>query len=165
MNKSTTIIETLKKEATACFNMVELAINNMEDENWGKMENEWSYASTLYHIIETFEFYIHDSDKGMKEAGELGIKTTNIADDEIQAKINIQKKSFFLEYLEKVKELVFSKLSSYTDQNLYEKDDFSKWGFTSRFYKYSYVLRHTMFHTGEINKFLRDSKRTRLKWL
>lgn len=66
-------------------------------------------------------------------------------------------------YLEKTKNRLLNKISSYTIEELFEKDKFSEWGFTSRFHKFSYTLRHTMMHTGELNKNLEDLNKTRIK--
>ena len=165
MSDSNKLIDVIKKEVKVCFDMIELAINNMDDNEWGETKNEWSYATNLYHIIETMEFYLYDNENGMNNAGELGIKTEDLSKEEIPTQINQLKKPFFVKYLERVKDLLFTKLETFTDSDLYDTDDFSKWGFTTRYYKYSYVIRHTMFHTGELNLLLRNSGRSRIKWL
>ena len=137
----------------------------MDDRMWKEFVNEWSYVGTLYHIIDTLEFYSYNSPKDMKEVGELGINTSNINENEIQEQIQSKEKKFFLEYLEKVKSLVNTRIESFNESDLNEQDVFAEWGFKSRFHKFSYVLRHTMFHLGELNKYLRDNNRSRIKWL
>ena len=106
----------------------------------------------------------YNEPRDLSKAGGLGICEQNLSDDEIKI-IDSKPKAFFFKYLENVRNLVSEKITTLSTEVLISKDKFSEWGFTSRFHKFSYTIRHTMFHTGELNKNLRDLEKTRLKWL
>ena len=165
MTEKGTVHAVLNAEYNAVCNMIKLAIENMDESKWNTKTNDWSYVTTLYHIIDTIEFYSYDGPDEMSLKGGLGLKEIHLTEDEIEKQLADKKKDFFYEYIEKIREKILNKINSLTPDQLQERDDFSKFGFTSRFYKYSYVLRHTMLHAGELNKTLRDMNRPRIKWL
>ena len=165
MTEKGTIHTALYVEFNAVCDMIKLAIENMDESEWQTKTNDWSYVTTLYHIIDTIEFYSYDGPDEMGLHGGLGIKETDLSDEKLEQQLVNIKKDFFYDYLAKVKEKILKTINSFTPDQLHEQDDFSKFGFTSRFHKYSYVLRHTMLHTGELNKTLRDMNKTRIKWL
>lgn len=155
----------LLQELQVSCDMVKLAIENMDETIWSKKTNDWSYVHTLYHIIDTIEFYSYDEPKKLVENGSLGIIAPNATDEQVQQIISEKSKKFFFDYLEKVKIFASDTITSLSTAELFEKDKFAEWGFTSRFHKFSYTLRHTMMHTGELNKQLRNLGKTRIKWL
>lgn len=159
------IFSVLIQEFNVSCDMIKLAIENMDETKWYERHNNWSYNHTLYHILESIEFYSYDDPKGMETKGTMGISSENLTKEELDKLIDGKPKDFFFSYLAKVRKLITDKLSSFTVDELFAKDSFAEWGFTSRFHKFSYVLRHTMMHTGELNKTLRDLQLTRIKWL
>lgn len=155
----------LIQELNASCDMVKLAIENMDPSIWSIKTNEWSYIQTLYHIIDTIEFYSYDEPKKLIKEGGLGVHLPTSTKEEVNKVIDGQPKEFFFDYLEKVRAFTTEKINSFSSEELFSTDKFSDWGFTSRFHKLSYTLRHTMMHTGELNKTLRDLQKKRLKWL
>lgn len=160
----TQIVDTLVQETKVVFDMINLGITNMDDQIWTEIENDWSYLNTLYHIIETLEFYIYDNPEELKQST-LGIKIREVSEGKINLKIININKITMNEYLDEVQKLVLSTLNSYNDYDLLKTDEYAKWGFKSIFHKISYTLRHTMFHLGELSKFLRENDYDHMKWL
>lgn len=155
----------LIQELNASCDMVKLAIENMDSKIWSNKTNEWSYVQTLYHIIDTLEFYSNDEPKKLIKEGGLGVYLPTSTKEEVNKVIDEKPKDFFFDYLEKVRNFAIEKINSFTTDELFSTDKFAEWGFTSRFHKLSYTFRHTMMHTGELNKTLRDLKKKRLQWL
>ena len=165
MDEMSNLQSVLVQEFTVSCDMVKLAIENIDASIWSTKQNEWSYVQTLYHIIDTIEFYSYDGPKDLVKTSNLGIHGPNLSKDEVDELIDTKTKEFFFDYLEKVKKLIINTIQSFSVEELLTKDKFSEWGFTSRYHKFSYTLRHTMLHTGELNKNLRDLNKTRIKWL
>lgn len=164
MSEKSNVHTVLVQELNGSCDMVKLSIENMDDNIWSEKKNEWSYVNNLYHIINTIEFYCQDGPNDLKEKGSLGINEHGLSKEEVKKKIEEEPKEFYLDYLEKARKQLIEKINRYSMDELFRPDDFSEWGFTSRFHKYSYTLRHTVFHTGELNKTLRDLQKTRIKW-
>ena len=165
MTEKNTMHSVLNSEFNAVCDMIKLAIENIDESVWHAKTNDWSYVTTLYHIIDTIEFYSHDGPDDMSLKGSLGITESDLTEEKLEKQLVGKKKDFFYTYIENIREKILTKIKSLTVDELQESDDFSKFGFTSRFHKYSYVLRHTMLHTGELNKTLRDMNKTRIKWI
>lgn len=165
MSETSNLHTVLVREFDASCDMIKLAIENTDETIWSRKTNDWSYVLTLFHIIDTIDFYSYDEPKKLVERGSLDDVDPNNSKEEIDKIIEGKTKNFFYDYLEKTRKLITDKIQSFSQKELYEKDKFSEWGFTSRYHKYSYTLRHTMMHTGELNKTLRDLNKTRLKWL
>ena len=55
----------LLAQFNSTWKMLEVAITNVPDEYWYGIDKEWNYARTVYHIIETQEFYIQNTPEGM----------------------------------------------------------------------------------------------------
>ncbi len=165
MSEEQSIKTVLIQELTMSFDMILMAINNMDDTNWDSEQNEWSYVTTLYHIIHSIEFFAYNGTEAMFLHGSVSGLVTGLSKEDAKNQIRIKKKEFFLNYLERVKKLVFDILSTYQDHNLIEQDNFAEWGMSCRLQKFIYTLRHSMFHIGELNKNLRDLQKPRIKWL
>ena len=165
MPELTNLHVVLLREFDVSCDMIKLAIDNMDATIWSTKKNDWSYVLNLYHIIDTIEFYSQDKPKNLVKEGGLGIHAPDKSEEEVNALIEGKTKEFFHEYLEKVRNKIAEKIKSFSLDELFGQDSFAEWGFTSRYHKYSYTLRHSMLHTGELNKTLRDLNRTRIKWL
>ncbi len=165
MIKQSTITTVLLEEFKDTCDKIRLAIDNMDESIWNIKTNKWSYAKNLYHIIETIEFYSYDSPKDMETRGELGIKTANKTNEEIENELKTKHKEFFYNYLEQVQKLIITTIAQKKTEEFIKPDLFEEFGFKSCYHKYSYVLRHSMIHAGELNKTLRDLGKTRIKWL
>jgi hypothetical protein len=155
------IKETLMQEIEVCLRMTNLAINNMDDQHWGEVSNNWSYAKTLHHVISTFEFYIQDG----PEAERLGLNTQGKTDEELHQIFGSKDHEFFRDYFQQVEHLVMEHMNGFNDKQLLMTDAFGEWGFKNRLHKFSYLFRHTMIHLGELSKTLRDQHRDVVRWL
>ncbi|MHA2100484.1 MAG: DinB family protein [Candidatus Kariarchaeaceae archaeon] len=146
------------------FKKVERAIENMDQLQWGQVFNRWSYAKTLYHIIETYEFYIYDGPEGFRFGSELGVDLKVLPENEVHWITGNKDKEFYKNFLKRVTSLVNNRLSEFSEDQLLENDKFGEWGFHNRLHKLSYVVQHSMMHLGEINKTLRDLEKDTIKW-
>ncbi|MHA2299953.1 MAG: hypothetical protein ACXACD_03260, partial [Candidatus Thorarchaeota archaeon] len=72
-------------------------------------------------------------------------------------------KNDMLIYLKKIESSLEAKLDSFSDKDLLEPDGFAK-SHPNRLSKYLYLMRHTMYHLGELARVLRNCNCERLKW-
>jgi uncharacterized damage-inducible protein DinB len=140
------------------WNMLREAIANVPDEFWYGTEHDWNYALTVYHIIETQEFYLGDNPKEMVWGKLLGKKDN----EEATAQDKYPSKESLLDYLAEIEERIQEYLKHVTLTQLLEKDGF-KW-FSSIFQKWLYLLRHNAHHLGELGRMLREWECKRMKW-
>ena len=160
-----TFTESLLRQFTNSWNLYQQAINKVDEFNWFQFsfqnsENYWGYALTLYHILETTEFYFRNNPEGMEWGKRGNIQWDNI--DELKTSIKTLTKDLIIEYKSDIQQSVLLVLQNMTDSQLLEQDDFT-W-FPSIFEKLIYLLRHNLMHLGEINKYLRDRSLPRLSW-
>jgi uncharacterized damage-inducible protein DinB len=156
-----TIIEGLHRQFMSSFKMLRNAIENVPEEKWHNGGEGWFFSLTAYHIVETLDFYLRKSPDGMKWGGQAGYDWEKSKDIETDVLPNITKK-IVSAYLDEVEERLTEIFSSLDTSNLNSKDDFP-W-FSSMFEKLIYVLRHSMQHTGELSKTLRDLQCKRVEW-
>ena len=124
---------------------------------------EWTYSSTVYHILETADFYIKDNPDEMKWGLKAGYDWNTDSKEIIKMKLKELTKSLLLEYLEEIDKKINDFLIEKSDEDLLKKDDFH-W-FDSIYDKLVYLLRHNSYHLGELAKTLRDWKCDRIKWV
>ena len=55
----------LLSQFSSSWAMLKLAIENCPDEYWYGTDKDWNFSRTVYHIIETQEFYMRNSPEGM----------------------------------------------------------------------------------------------------
>ncbi len=145
------------------WKILEQAIEVVPDEEFSKNINDWSYSYTIYHVIETAEFYTREKPGGMGFGNRIGIDWNNDSSELIiEKKLKITK-SLLLEYLNEVKENFTDKVDSQNDDEILAKDDFGEW-FPSIYEKYIYLLRHNMFHIGELSHSLREVEDIKISW-
>ncbi|NPD89490.1 MAG: DinB family protein [Asgard group archaeon] len=142
--------------------MLREALIKCPDEKFHESIGEWSYSWTIYHIIETAEFYIRDTHEGMKWGSRAGFDWNEDSKKIISKKKSEITKKFLFEYLEDINERVINFLKEKSDKDLLKKDGFH-W-FKSIYEKLVYLLRHNSFHLGELAKTLREWKCERIKW-
>ena len=145
------------------WTMLQEAIENCPDELWYKGGDEWIFSWIVYHIIETANFYSKDNPDEMTWGVISQIDWDNDSEEDIKKKKekNITKE-IMEEYADTIKQQINEILSNTTDEHLLRKDDFH-W-FNSIYEKYIYLLRHNMFHLGELAQLLRFTKCERIKW-
>lgn len=134
------------------------AIDNCPDECWYGTDKDWNFSRTVYHIIETQEFYIRNTPEGMVW-GKLLVDKENkdTPPEEIYPE-----KAVLLEYLNDIGNQIKDYLKIITKEELLEKDGF-KW-FSSIFEKLLYLLRHNAHHLGELGRMLREWNCERMHW-
>ena len=120
-------------------------IDSISDEKWIQVhfhddENFWAFSLTVYHILETTEFYMQDSPEEMV----WGRKGQIDWDSKLplEKKIVHLTKSLIKQYLEEIKNELNSTLRLTHVDQLFTPDGFS-W-FPSVLDKYLYLLRHNM---------------------
>jgi len=139
--------------------MLDQAFDGVNDEDWLKDVNGWTYADVIYHILITQEFYTRDTPKGMKWGelyGDPKLKTSNPRE-------YYPDKETLIRYSKKVKQSVEDYLKSMSDENLYRSDGF-KGHLSSIHLKLLYLLRHNAHHLGELALVHRTINSDKIKW-
>ncbi len=159
------LLVVLSRQFNHSWVLLSQAINNISDDRWGQVlthnhDNYWVFSLTVYHILETSDFYMRNSPDGM-EWGKKGQIDWD-SDFPIEKKINNLTKSLINQYLEEIKEKMNSVLLFTPINQIFKSDGFS-W-FPCVLDKYLYLLRHNMMHIGELNKSLREWRYPRINW-
>lgn len=148
----------LLSQFSSTWKMLREAIDNCPDEYWYGTDKDWNYSRTVYHIIETQEFYLRDTPEGMEWGKLFGdVNNPNLPVDTVYPS-----KGILLDYLEKLEKSITEYLKDVKLDNLITKDGF-KW-FSSVFEKLLYLLRHNAHHLGELGRMLREWDCNRMKW-
>ncbi|MFX1284167.1 MAG: DinB family protein [Promethearchaeota archaeon] len=154
----------LSQEFKNSWNILRQAIENITEEHWLEMVNEWSFSLTVYHIIETAEFYSRNTPEGMEWGKIAGFNYETDTDEmKIQKQARITKE-LLLDYLAEIEERITNYFENTRDEDLFEKDGFDP-HLKSILEKLLYLLRHNMHHIGELNKALRDWNCQRINWI
>ncbi|MFQ6126147.1 MAG: DinB family protein [Candidatus Heimdallarchaeota archaeon] len=153
----------LLNQFNSSWKMLRQAIEIIGDENWSKTANNWSFVWTVYHIIETADYYRRNTPKGMEWGKRAGINWETDSEEIIEQKKIAITKAQVLAYLEDVKTQIIHFLENATDPDLLTTNDFDE-GKLLILEKMLYLLRHNMHHIGELNKALRDWKSQRIQW-
>lgn len=154
--------------------MLRQAIKNVPDESWSagldhrygswvdtEVMNIWYYSYVVLHLIESADFYSRDDTDDMVWGGAIGGIDWKKESPHVTAS-RIAKKDM-LKYLAKIESVLEAKLNSFSDKDLLESDGFAK-SHPNRFSKFLYLMRHTMYHLGELARVLRNCNCERLKW-
>jgi uncharacterized damage-inducible protein DinB len=158
MNTTDLLIDGLLSQFKSTWIMLREAIDKVPEEFWCLTEHDWSYSKTVYHIIETQEFYLRDTPKGMEWGKLLKKQETQMK----ESKESYLSKKVLLEYLEDTKQTIVNYFNIVSYDNLFAKDGFD-W-FDSVFQKLLYLLRHNAHHLGELGRMLREWECNRMKW-
>ncbi len=152
----------LLKQFESKWKMLRDAVDKCPEEKWHEGEGDWIYSWSVYHIIETADFYSRNNPESMTWGIKTGINWDIDSKDEIISKKSKITKSFLNNYLEEIELRISRSLSETKDKDLLLKDDF-RW-FDSVYEKLVYLLRHNSFHIGELAQKLRNWRSERLKW-
>ena len=174
MSDEKRIVKNLVKQFESSWLMLRQCIENIPDEKWAigikvidkpwseaKGENIWYYSDRVYHIIQTVEYYANDDPKTMKWGSRIGGIEWRKESPEITA--SRIKKDDMLEYVEETEKKLREKLMSFSESDLFEVDGFSEWQ-DSRFAKFLYTMRHSMWHIGELSRAHREYDCKRISW-
>ncbi|MHA1304337.1 MAG: hypothetical protein ACTSQE_12240 [Candidatus Heimdallarchaeaceae archaeon] len=160
--KRDTIGKILQKQYNSGWDMLEQAINKVDLEKMYMTEKEWKFVKFAYHIIETADFYSRSTPEGMKWGSKANIDYKEDTEEIIEKKWRELAKSDLLRYHNEIKEKISTILTKTTNVDFMLKDDFH-W-FDTILEKYLYLLRHTMYHIGELAKALRNWDCSHIKW-
>ncbi|NHJ40057.1 MAG: DinB family protein [Asgard group archaeon] len=152
------ITSAILSQFSSTWKMLREAIDNCPDEYWYGTDKDWSYSRTVYHIIETQEFYLRESPEGMV----WGKLLEEISKSDSETDTIYPSKDILLDYLEKIEKSITEYLKDIKFENLIIKDGF-KW-FSSVIEKLLYLLRHNAHHLGELGRMLREWECKRMKW-
>lgn len=148
------------EQFSQCWMMLQQAIENVPDNLLYRNQSDWIFAKVVYHIIETADFYIRETPKGMEWGKRFPI---NWEVDSLEIISDVINKSSLLEYLDKVTSKLVIKVQTFNQETWLLKDEFGEW-FASIFSKFLYLLRHTMLHIGELSKALREVEGKKIVW-
>jgi uncharacterized damage-inducible protein DinB len=148
----------LLAQFSSTWKMLHEAIENCPDEYWYGIDKDWNYSRTVYHIIETQEFYFRDTPEGM-EWGKLLVDKDN---PEAPTNNIYPAKDVLLAFQGDLEIQIREYLKTVSLDDLITKDGF-KW-FSSVFEKLLYLLRHNAHHLGELGRMLREWECERMKW-
>ncbi len=152
----------LLSQFRASWDMLRQAVDKVPDGLWHRGSREWYFSLTAYHVVETMDFYSRDTPEGMRWGGHAGFEWSEDTDVEREVLPKITKE-IVISYLDDVSERLTTYLSSVVDADLRPQDGFH-W-FSSIFEKLVYLLRHSMHHTGELARMLREWGCERVKWV
>lgn len=155
-------IEANLNQLTASWDMIATAIEIIPDEVFIETENDWSPNDCLFHIIETNRFYLSNSPSDMNWGEKAGIDRNSQSEDEVKSKTKKISKLLLKEYLTEIRDEYRPKLRLMEDEQFLSKTDFV-W-FQSYHEQLLYLIRHNMYHLGEISYYLRNKGFTRLQW-
>jgi uncharacterized damage-inducible protein DinB len=141
--------------------MLRVAVENVPDDKWHERGKDWYFSLTVYHIVETMEFYLGENPDTMTWGAKAGFNWEEADDKEKDILPKITKKLVMM-YLDEVETLAKNTITTLSIETLSSKDGFH-W-FKSVLEKLLYLLRHNMHHIGELSKTLRDWECKRAKW-
>ncbi len=162
-NKNVYLGEVLSQEFHHTWQMLRQAIKNITPSKWNERIHDWSFSFTVYHIIETAEFYNRNTPEGMEWGKRAGFSWTENSDEEILERMAALTKEDMVNYLNDIEESITKYLANVSVEDLFTTDGFDN-GKLLIIKKLLYLLRHNMHHIGELNKFLRDIDSTRINW-
>lgn len=156
------IVNSLLKQVNACHSLIHQAIDKAPDDRFNETKNNWMYNWVIYHIIETIEYYNSDDPNLFVWGRKAGIKAKEETKEEVMEKKKNITKSMLKDYVLELSDKCITKIQSYADVDLLAKDKFH-W-FDSILGKYLYLLRHSMFHLGELSQTLRNWDCEHILW-
>jgi len=148
----------LLSQFSSSWKMLRQAISNCPDEYWYGTDKDWNFSRTVYHIIETQEFYLRNTPDGMEWGKLLG----DVDNKDLPAESVYPAKGMLVGYLDDIEKKISQYLKNIEFEDLLTKDGF-KW-FSSVFEKLLYLLRHNAHHLGELGRMLREWDCERMKW-
>lgn len=151
----------LINQYTSVWKMLQAAIENVPDEHWDSGVGHWYYSLSAYHIIETAQFYLGSNPDKMKWGARAGINWDEVdgAEKYVLPKLT---KELISSYLQEIGQEWANTLKSASDADFLKKDGFH-W-ISSILEKLMYLLRHTNYHVGELNRALREWGLAPARW-
>jgi hypothetical protein len=161
MSAYNSISGAIKRQYDATLAMLRHGIDDMPDEKWAWEKGEWCYSLTLYHILETMEFYLASDPKEMEWGKRAGFSWDDLPDKRGDVLPLITKELTF-KYLIEIQHSLDSLFETLSDKDILKRDGFD-W-FSSVFEKLTYLLRHNQHHLGELSLGSRMNTGKSIKW-
>lgn len=151
----------IAKQFAASWKMLNAAIDLVPAERWHAGTGKWYYSYTIYHVVETAQFYIQNEPGDMKWGSRAGYEWHEGIDikTEILPKIT---KQLVRSFLDEVQNKLDDIVGEITDNALSAQDGF--YWFRSVHEKLFYLLRHTAHHIGELARTLREWNLEPVEW-
>lgn len=150
------IVQSIVRQFASAWDMVRQAIDNIPDKDWRATYGEWCYATAVFHIVETVDYYSQGSPEGFDWGGRFDVTKKGGYEPK-----NMPGKKEVLAYLDEMEKRTVEVFTT-PEIPLEQKDRFP-W-FHSVLEKLLYALRHTVFHTGELALALRTRECKKMKW-
>ncbi|MFW9919279.1 MAG: DinB family protein [Candidatus Thorarchaeota archaeon] len=151
----------LKRQFDASLKMLRQAVDSIPDEYWHWSTKGWYYSLSLYHILETMEFYLASNPNDMKWGSRAGFDYEYTKDKEKDILPLITKEKV-LHYLVDIQHSLDALYETMTDEKLANQDGFDWFG--NVFEKHLYLLRHNQHHLGELALISRQYGISPIKW-
>jgi uncharacterized damage-inducible protein DinB len=155
------IAKALVNQFTSVWKMLQAAVKKVPDERWHDGVGQWYYSQTTFHIIETAQFYLGSDPDEMKWGARAGINWDDVTDIEKEVLPKLTKE-LVNSYLGEVGQEAADAMRSVPDDEFFKTDGFH-W-FNSILDKLMYLLRHTNYHVGELNRSLREWGLKPVRW-
>ncbi len=155
------ISKALVNQFTSVWKTLQAAIKKVPDERWHDGVGQWCYSQTAFHIIETAQFYLGSDPDEMIWGARAGINWNDVDDikKEVLPKLT---KELVNSYLLEIGKLLADTMRIVPDDEFHKIDGFH-W-FSSILEKLIYLLRHTNYHVGELNRALREWGLAPARW-
>jgi hypothetical protein len=152
----------LLSQYQSTWKMIRAAIENVPNIHWTYTVGKWYYATTIYHIIETMDFYLRDDPDSMNWGKRAGFRWDDVKDVEKDV-LPLISPDLVTSYLSEMEEKFTSFLTNATEDTLLKKDGFH-W-IENVYQKFLYLLRHNQHHIGELTIVLRKVEADPIKWI
>jgi len=143
------------------WKMLQNAIKNVPDERWHDGVGQWYFSQTAFHIIETAQFYLGSNPDAMQWGARAGIVWDDVEDLEKDVLPKLTKE-LVISYFGEIDRVAADEMKSVPNEGFFKTDGFE--GFNSILDKLMYLLRHTNYHVGELNRALREWGLAPARW-
>lgn len=146
---------------SSSWKMIKSALNDADNSIWSFRCGDWFFSITLYHIIETMDFYSRENPGTMKWGKRAGYSWEEVKDISKDI-LPLITRDLLQDYQNEMEEKITKTLQKMSDDAFSRKDGFH-W-FESIFQKFVYLLRHNQHHLGEVAFAMRTNNAGILKW-
>ncbi|NHJ12159.1 MAG: DinB family protein [Candidatus Thorarchaeota archaeon] len=151
----------IANQFAASWKMLRAAIDLVPEEKWHGGMGKWYYSYTVYHIIETAQFYMRNEPGDMKWGARAGYEWHESIDIKTEI-LPMITKQLVRSFLDEIQSSLDDIMGAITDNAISTQDGF--YWFRSVHDKLLYLLRHTAHHLGELARTLREWKLDPVKW-
>ena len=165
---STGITEAISRQFLGSFKMLRQSTENIPEDKWYAGGKSWSYAWTVYHVVECADALLRIGTRDFHWLGKIGLSWSEIKrGDDFKNKVLPRiTKTVVLDYLQEVESNLSTMLEALTDEDLLLADESGKDEglYETVLERLIYLLRHQHHHLGELSKALRDWDCEKITW-